>query len=104
MVNIDTPHCFSITIINPSRDNNNNFRIHRRDPRGNKLKTISEKIYVKNEDHLSQLTIKDLELYDSGTYTLMAYNEAGKKEINVTLFVEGNSIDDKTRSTNPNFF
>lgn len=41
------------------------------------------------DNHLSQLIIKDLELYDTGVYTLVANNTAGQQEINVTLFVEG---------------
>lgn len=73
------------------------FLIQRRDSSGNILKTNSGKILVENDNHSSQLTIKNLELYDSGIYTLIAYNDVKKSEISVTLFVEG--IDDIIRRT-----
>jgi len=49
-----------------------------------------EKISVENDKSTSKLVIKDLQLYDSGTYELVADNDAHVKQIAVTLLVEGN--------------
>jgi len=51
-----------------------------------------EKITVENDKSTSKLVIKDLQLYDSGVYELIADNGAHKKQITVTLLVEGNQI------------
>lgn len=51
-----------------------------------------EKITVENDKSTSKLVIKDLQLYDSGVYELTADNGAHKKQITVTLLVEGNKI------------
>lgn len=49
-----------------------------------------EKISVENDKSTSKLVIKDLQLYDSGAYELVADNDAHVKRITVTLLVEGN--------------
>lgn len=49
-----------------------------------------EKVSVENDKSTSKLVIKDLQLYDSGVYELVANNDAYEKKISVTLLVEGN--------------
>lgn len=45
---------------------------------------------MKNDNRSTGLTIRDLELSDSGNYTLIARDGTEQKEINIfTLFVEG---------------
>lgn len=66
------------------------FYIFRRDPNGKELGMNPEKVSVENDKSTSKLVIKDLQLYDSGTYELVADNDAHVKQITVTLLVEGN--------------
>lgn len=49
-----------------------------------------EKISVENDKSTSKLVIRDLQLYDSGIYELVADNDAHTKRIYVTLLVQGN--------------
>lgn len=42
-----------------------------------------------NNNSVSEISIINLKLFDSGVYTLAAYNSAKLREINVTLIVEG---------------
>lgn len=66
--------------------------VHRRDPDGKEIGMNSEKIIVENDKSISKLVIKDLQLYDSGVYELIADNDAHRKQITVTLIVEGDLI------------
>lgn len=63
---------------------------YRTDPNGKEVGMNSEKISVENDKSTSKLVIRDLQLYDSGVYELVADNDAHKKKINVTLLVQGN--------------
>lgn len=65
------------------------FYIFRRDPNGKELGMNPEKVLVENDKSTSKLVIKDLQLYDSGEYVLVADNDAHVKQITVTLLVEG---------------
>jgi len=66
------------------------FYIYRRDSSGKELGMNPEKISVENDKSTSKLVIKNLDLFDSGTYELVADNDAHRKQITVTLLVEGN--------------
>jgi len=66
------------------------FILFRRDPNGKELGMNPEKVSVENDKSTSKLVIKDLQLYDSGVYELVADNDAHMKRITVTLLVEGN--------------
>lgn len=50
----------------------------------------TEKIVVENDKSISKLVIKNLDLFDSGIYELIADNDVHRKHITVTLMVEGN--------------
>lgn len=52
---------------------------------------------MENDKSTSKLVIKDLQLYDSGVYELTANNDAHIKQITVTLFVEGNKNNKKSK-------
>lgn len=64
----------------------------RRDPNGDKIGMNPEKAFVKNYATSSKLVIKDIQMSDSGMYQLFAENRVHKKNISVTLLVEGNNI------------
>jgi len=64
--------------------------LYRRDPNGKEVGMNPEKISVENDKSTSKLVIKDLQLYDSGVYELVADNEAHIKRITVTLLVQSN--------------
>jgi len=66
------------------------FNVFRRDPNGKELGMNTEKVSVENDKSTSKLVIRDLQLYDSGAYELVADNDAHMKRIIVTLLVEGN--------------
>lgn len=66
--------------------------MYRRDPNGNKIGMNSEKAFMKNYDTFSKLVIKNIQISDSGIYQLFAENRVHKKNISVTLLVEGNNL------------
>lgn len=66
--------------------------MYRRDPNGNKIGMNSEKAFMKNYDTFSKLVIKNIQISDSGIYQLFAENRFHKKNISVTLLVEGNNL------------
>lgn len=69
--------------------------MRRRDPYGEKIGMNPEKVFVKNYDTSSKLVIKNIQMSDSGIYRLFAENTFHKKNISVTLLVEGN-VSEKT--------
>lgn len=67
----------------------NVFLFIRRDPDGREIgKENIHKISVENDKTTSKLVIRDLQLYDSGVYELVAHNDAHVQRIAVTLLVE----------------
>ncbi|KAF0766886.1 vascular endothelial growth factor receptor 1 isoform X2 [Aphis craccivora] len=75
-----------------------------RDPNGKELGMNPEKISVENDKSTSKLVIKDLQLYDSGAYELVADNDAHVKRITVTLLVEDRPLVQITNSSNSKVF
>ncbi|XP_022178523.1 vascular endothelial growth factor receptor 1 isoform X3 [Myzus persicae] len=75
-----------------------------RDPNGKELGMNPEKVSVENDKSTSKLVIKDLQLYDSGTYELVADNDAHVKQITVTLLVEDKPLVQITNSSNLKVF
>ncbi|XP_025418891.1 vascular endothelial growth factor receptor 1 isoform X3 [Sipha flava] len=60
-----------------------------RDPDGREIgKENIDKVSVENDKSTSKLVIRDLQLYDSGVYELVAHNDAHVQRITVTLLVE----------------
>lgn len=66
--------------------------LYRKGPSGQLLQTKSDKTCVENKNCLSELIVTNVQLPDSGAYTLATYTGAESKEIKVTLFVEGDVI------------
>ncbi|XP_060867787.1 vascular endothelial growth factor receptor 1 isoform X2 [Metopolophium dirhodum] len=75
-----------------------------RDPSGKELGMNPEKISVENDKSTSKLVIKNLELFDSGTYELVADNDAHVKQITVTLLVEDKPLVQIINSSNSKVF
>jgi len=66
------------------------FYIYREGPSGAELGSFPEKISFMSNRTTSKLIIKDIELFDSGVYKLIANNDHFEEQISVTVLVESN--------------